>query len=56
MAICGYEFPDGIICGQVDGHLDDNVPHIRWGEGHEYWNNRRKDTNDQGHGSNLGEG
>ena len=30
MAICGWEFPDGICCGQRYDHDGD---HVRWGEG-----------------------
>lgn len=28
MAICGYEFPDEVVCGQSLGH---EPPHIKWG-------------------------
>lgn len=41
MAICGHEFDDGACCMQRLNHEEDNVPHLRYGEGREYWEKRR---------------
>lgn len=42
--ICGFEFDDGYICMQSDGHEKFDVPHLRYGEGVEYWAERRTEN------------
>jgi len=36
---------DGEVCMQELGHEADNVPHLKYGDGAEYWADRRNKEN-----------
>lgn len=40
--ICGYQFQDGVVCGQAHGHEEKGIPHLRFTEGGNYYNAKRQ--------------